>query len=260
MTLTSFTLPDEYKSRRISLLGCSMDALSMEETISLIDSAIAQRQSLQHVVVNAAKLVHSQQDVGLRVDIKDSDLINIDGMGVVWGARLMGHHVPQRVAGIDIMTHMLELCAKKNYRPYILGAKPEILDKALQNIKESYPNIEIAGAHHGYYAREEEVSLMQSIRDTKADCLFIAISSPHKERIMGEYKEMLEIPFVMGVGGSVDVLAGHVQRAPLWMQKAGLEWFYRLAQEPQRMWKRYLVTNTKFIGLLLRERCGLVAF
>ncbi len=256
MTLREFTLPEHYQQRRVTLLECPMDALTMDESLELIERAITERSSLQHVVVNVAKLVNMQSDEGLHADVVGSDLINIDGMGVVWGARLMGLDVPERVSGVDLMEHLLALSSEKGYRPYILGAKPEILEQAVSNIKERHPMLEFAGTHHGYYDKAEEVALMESIRDAKPDCLFIAISSPHKERIMGAYKEMLEIPFIMGVGGSVDVLAGHVTRAPVWMQKAGLEWFYRFAQEPRRMWKRYLVTNGKFAWLLVKAKCG----
>lgn len=256
MTLSSFSLPESCLARRITLLDCPMDALSMEESIGLIEQAIASRQSLQHVVVNTAKLVNMQKDAALYEDVVGSDLINIDGMGVVWGARFMGLEVPERVAGVDIMENLLARCAEKGYRPYILGAKPEILDKAVANIMAKYPDLEFAGTSHGYYDRDKEAELMASIRDAEPDCLFIAISSPHKERVMADYKDMLEIPFIMGVGGSVDVIAGYVNRAPEWMQRAGLEWFYRLCQEPRRMWKRYLVTNARFAWLLVRGKMG----
>ncbi|MDG1286984.1 MAG: WecB/TagA/CpsF family glycosyltransferase [Rickettsiales bacterium] len=224
----------------------------MEETLALIGQAITKRQSLQHVVVNVAKLVHCQKDEALYHDVSGSDLINIDGMGVVWGARMAGFDIPERVAGVDLMDNTLKFCAEKGYRPYILGAKPEILEQAVENLTAKYPVLEFAGTQHGYYDRENEQQVMEAIRDSKPDCLFIAISSPHKERIMGAYKEMMDIPFIMGVGGSVDVFAGFVTRAPQWMQKRGLEWLYRIIQEPRRMWKRYAVTNSRFIWLLLK--------
>lgn len=251
--LKPFLLPSELQNRRISFLGCPMHALTMQESIMLIGQAISECQSLQHVVVNVAKLVHCQNDEALYRDVAGSDLINIDGMGVVWGGRLLGHKIPERVAGVDLMDNTLAFCARKGYRPYILGAKPEVLAQAVENIKAQFPALQFAGSQHGYYDKAQEKEVMEAIRDSKPDCLFIAISSPHKERIMGSYKEMLEIPFIMGVGGSVDVYAGFVTRAPEWMQKAGLEWLYRIIQEPRRMWKRYAVTNSKFAWLLLKN-------
>jgi N-acetylglucosaminyldiphosphoundecaprenol N-acetyl-beta-D-mannosaminyltransferase len=254
MTLSPYTLPEALRQKRLTFLGCPMDALTMEESIAQIETAISQRQSLQHVVVNVAKLVNCQKDAALYQDVSGSDLINIDGMGVVWGARLCGHSVPERVAGVDLMDRTLALCEAKGYRPYILGAKPEVLETAKQNILQKYPKLQFAGTQHGYYDREREQEVMQAIRDSKADCLFIAISSPHKERLMGQYKDMLQVPFIMGVGGSVDVYAGFVSRAPQWMQQNGLEWLYRIWQEPRRMWKRYAITNSKFLLLLLKEK------
>lgn len=257
MGLSKFLMPQEAKTKRFSFLGCPLDPLSMQESVELIGQAIVERQSLQHVVVNVAKLVNCQKDEGLYRDVSGSDMINIDGMGVVWGARLLGHNIPERVAGVDLMDNTLAFCADNGYRPYILGAKPDVLEQAVENIKAKYPKLEFAGYNDGYYDRKKEQELMDSIRDAKPDCLFIAISSPHKERIMGAYKDMLDIPFIMGVGGSVDVYAGFVTRAPEWMQNAGLEWLYRIIQEPRRMWKRYAVTNSKFAWLLLQVKLGL---
>ena len=255
--LTPFTMPLAMQKKRITLFGCQMDPLSMEETLQLIGQAIKERQSLQHVVVNVAKLVYCQRHEDLYKDVNGSDLINIDGMGVVWGAKLLGHTVPERVSGVDLMDHTLKFCAENGYRPYILGAREQVLARAVENIKAKYPALEFAGTQHGYYDRDKERELMEQIRDSKADCLFIAITSPHKERIMGQYKEMLNIPFIMGVGGTVDVMAGHVTRAPIWMQRHGLEWLYRIIQEPRRMWKRYTITNSRFAWLMLKGLLGM---
>ena len=255
--LTAFSMPETLINRRIVCLGAPMDALTMQETMGLIEQAMQQRQMLQHVVVNVAKLVSMQQDEALYHDVAGSDVINIDGMGVVWGARLLGHQVPERVAGVDIMENTLKLCAEKGYRPFILGAKPDILKLAMDNIAARYPSLNFAGAQDGYYDRANEQAVMEAIRDAQPDCLFIAMPSPHKERILGQYKDMMQIPFLMGVGGSVDVMAGFVKRAPKWMQNAGLEWLYRLLQEPRRMFKRYALTNSRFAWLLLKVKLGL---
>ena len=255
--LPPYSIPEKVKKRRTFFLGCVLDPLSMAETVELIEEAMVQRRVLQHVVVNVAKLVYLQDNRALYDDVMGSDLINVDGMGVVWGARFMGLQIPERVAGVDLMDRILALCAEKGFRPYILGAKPDVLRQAVDNIRAKYPALEFAGVQDGYYDRDREQEVMQAIRDSRPDCLFIAISSPHKERIMSCYKEFLEIPFIMGVGGSVDVMAGHVDRAPGWMQVMGAEWVYRLWQEPRRMWKRYLVTNSRYAWLLLKARLGL---
>lgn len=239
--------------RQFEFLGSPMDPLTMDETIEIIDSALAERIRLKHVVVNVAKLVNMQGDPALHADVVSSDLINIDGMGVVWGARLAGHAVPERVAGVDLMDRVLRLCHERGYRPYILGAKRDVLERAVANIEARYPGIELAGYRDGYFSREEEDAVVAAIAASRADCLFVAMSSPAKERITEQYKEELGVSFLMGVGGSVDVMAGTTRRAPGWMQKAGLEWLYRVIQEPGRMWKRYLITNSKFLSLVIKE-------
>ena len=240
-------------TKRFSFLGAPMDALTMQETMAVAEWAIKTRTRLQHVVVNVAKLVNMQKDQNLFADVTGSDLINIDGMGVVWGARLCGHTVTERVSGVDIMENLLKLSAEKGYRPYFFGAKQDVLERAVKNIQTQYPALSIAGYRNGYFTAEEEPGIMQAIADSKADCLFIAISSPTKERLLSQYKDIINVPFLMGVGGSIDIKAGLTKRAPVWMQKCGLEWFYRLMQEPRRMFGRYWHTNTRFAGLLLRE-------
>lgn len=240
-------------SRRFTFLGAPMDALTMAETLAVIEKAILARRRLQHVVVNVAKLVNMQSDPALKGDVCSSDLVNVDGMGVVWGARLCGHAVPERVSGVDIMENLLRLCMEKGYRPYFLGAKQEVLEQAVENIRKQYPGIDIAGYRNGYFKPEEEVAIIRDIAQAKADCLFIAISSPTKERLLAQYKDVINVPFLMGVGGSIDIKAGTTQRAPLWMQKYGLEWFYRLMQEPRRMFMRYWITNTRYLSFLWRE-------
>lgn len=256
MPLNRFSVPLDVLKRRLRLLGCPLDPLTMQESLGIIRQAIAKRESLQHVVVNVAKLINLQKDADLYADVSGSDLINIDGMGVVWGARLLGHHIPERVSGIDLMEHILALCAKEGYRPYILGAKPEVLEQAIHNIQLEFPTLKIAGSQHGYYGWDNEPTIIEQICMAKPDCLFVAISSPHKERIMSTYKDSLDIPFIMGVGGSIDIMAGFTNRAPQWMQRTGLEWVYRIYQEPKRMWKRYALTNTLFAWLLLKTLLG----
>lgn len=240
-------------TRRFTFLGAIMDSLTMAETMAIAEHAMKTRTRLQHVVVNVAKLVNMQQDTALRDDVCGSDMINIDGMGVVWGARLCGHTVPERVSGVDIMENLLKLCAQKGYRPYFFGAKQDVLEQAVRNIEAQYPGIQIAGYRNGYFKADDEPGIIKAIADSNADCLFIAISSPTKERLLSQYKDVINVPFLMGVGGSIDIKAGLTKRAPLWMQRYGLEWLYRLLQEPRRMFGRYWKTNTRYAGLLLAE-------
>lgn len=226
----------------------------MQETIELVETAIANKEQIHHVVVNAGKIVAMQKDLQLRQSVNESDLINADGQAVVWASKILGDPLKERVAGIDLMENLVELAAQKNYKIFLFGAKEEIVKKVVSIYEASHGKDLIAGYRNGYFTKEEEPAIAQEIADSGAQLLFVAISSPTKENFLYQYKkELVAVNFIMGVGGSFDVVAGLTKRAPLWMQKAGLEWFYRFIQEPKRMWKRYLVGNSKFIYLVLKE-------
>lgn len=236
--------------RRAEFLGCPVDLYTMSETLALIGAAIERRRRLHHVVVNVAKLVNMRRDAALKRDVEDSDLVSIDGMGVLWGCRLLGLPARERVAGIDLMVEVLALCEAKDYRPYFLGARQEVLDAFIGEVARRHPGLRIAGRRNGYFLPDEEDGIARAIASSQADCLFVAISSPTKERFLRTHRDMLDVPFLMGVGGSFDVIAGRVARAPKWMQKAGLEWLFRLMQEPRRLARRYLVSNSAYALLL----------
>jgi N-acetylglucosaminyldiphosphoundecaprenol N-acetyl-beta-D-mannosaminyltransferase len=238
---------------RRTFLGFPIDVLTMEETLDVIRKSIRERRLLQHVVVNVAKLVQMRGDPALARDVTDSDLINIDGMGVVYGCRLVGITVAERVAGIELMEALLAECEKEGWRPFFLGAREDVLEEAVERIRQRHPRLVVAGAHHGYFPTADDARVARLIAESRADCLFIAISSPRKEAFMNRWRDELNVPFVMGVGGSIDVIAGKVARAPRWMQRIGLEWGYRLAQEPRRMWRRYLFTNAAYARILAAE-------
>ena len=239
--------------KRIEFLKAPMDIATMQETVSFIENRIEQKQFLQHVVVNVAKIVNMQKDPVLAESVKACEVINIDGMGVVFGARFLGHDVPERVAGVDLFHELLAMSAKRDFPVFLLGATEEVVSKTAEVVKAQNPNLNIAGYNDGYFWDDEE-AVVTKIRESGAKLLFVAITSPKKENFINKWQDKLGVDFVMGVGGTFDVVAGKVKRAPQWMQKAGLEWLYRVIQEPGRMWKRYLKTNTKFLMLLLTEK------
>ncbi|MGI2178556.1 WecB/TagA/CpsF family glycosyltransferase [Shewanella frigidimarina] len=239
--------------KRIEFLKSPMDIASMSETVSFIETKIDKGEFLQHVVVNVAKIVNMQKDPVLAASVKACDVINIDGMGVVFGARFLGHDIPERVSGVDLFHELLKMSARCNFPVFLLGATVEMVTKTSENVKKLYPNLNIAGFNDGYFWDDEE-AVVNKIRQSGAKLLFVAITSPKKENFINKWQDKLGVDFVMGVGGTFDVVAGKVKRAPLWMQKGGLEWLYRVIQEPRRMWKRYLVTNSKFAFLLLKEK------
>lgn len=241
--------------KRIELMGCPMDVARMGETVTVIDDAVAAGRFTQHVVVNVAKLVNMRKDPELDASVRECDIINIDGMGVVLGARMLGHDVPERVAGVDLFHALLAMSAQRGYSVYLLGAKDEVVAETARRVQQQYPGLKLAGYHHGYFWDDEEATV-ERIRASGAQLLFVAITSPKKENFINRWRDQLGVTFVMGVGGTFDVVAGKVNRAPLWMQKYGLEWLYRVIQEPRRMWKRYLVTNCQFAWLLMKAKLG----
>jgi N-acetylglucosaminyldiphosphoundecaprenol N-acetyl-beta-D-mannosaminyltransferase len=225
----------------------------MQETIDIVDHAISEGEQLHHVVVNAGKIVSMQNDFQLRKSVNESDLINADGQAVVWASKILGKPLKERVAGIDLMVNLIELAHKKNYKVFFLGAKEEVVKSVVAKYTKQYSANIIAGYRNGYFKKEEEQDIARKIVNSGANILFVAISSPIKENFLYENKKPLKkVNFVMGVGGSFDVVSGKVKRAPLWLQNSGLEWFYRFTQEPSRMWKRYLIGNIKFILLVLK--------
>ena len=226
----------------------------MRESLDHIEHNVVSRKSfMQHIVVNAAKIVHAQKDEELRKAINNSDLVNIDGKPVVWALKLLGHKVPEKVSGVDLFVELVRLAEEKGYRPYFLGAKKEVLEQMVKNLERDYPELKIAGYRDGYFKKEDEQSVADDIKNSRSDMLFLGITSPKKEIFLDKFTKYMNVPFSMGVGGTFDIVSGKTKRAPVWMQNWGLEWFYRFLQEPKRMWKRYLVTNTLFIILVIKE-------
>lgn len=239
---------------RISICNVPVDALTMQQTIDLVDNAIREQRSIHHVVINAVKVANAQRDIELKESIVNCDIINADGQGIVWASRLLNKPLPERVAGIDLMEELVRLASKKKYRIFFLGAKEEILSKVIRVYSDKFGNDIIAGYRNGYFKKEEEAQIAQQISDSNANILFVAMSSPKKEIFLNTYKHLIKTSFIMGVGGSFDVVSGFVKRAPEWMQDWGLEWLFRTIQEPRRMWKRYLFGNSIFIYLVLKEK------
>ena len=244
----------ELKQKQACLFNAKLHLLTMQQTVELIIRAIKDRLRLTHCVINVAKLVQMQKDRSLAEAVNSCDLVNVDGMGLVWGGRFLHIAIPERVTGIDLMQNLFARAEIEGMRIFLLGATSEVLAKMVAHVREKWPRLVIAGYQDGYFQTVDEVHVVDKIQDSQADMLFIAISSPKKELFIAKYAPVLKVPFIMGVGGSFDVLAGRVQRAPRWMQRSGLEWLYRLAQEPRRMWKRYLVTNCLFVWMLIKQK------
>jgi N-acetylglucosaminyldiphosphoundecaprenol N-acetyl-beta-D-mannosaminyltransferase len=242
---------------KADVLGCSIDRVGMQETVARIEDLIAAGRYGQHMAINTAKLVSLRDDARLRQIVERCDLVNADGQGVVWASRLLGDPLPERVAGIDLMEELLTLAERKGYRVYILGARDEVLERAIERIRERHPNLQLAGWRNGYFSCEEEADVCATIQASHPQIVFIAMSTPRKEYFLAERGPELGAQFVMGVGGAIDVMAGLTRRAPAVWQRLGLEWLFRLLQEPRRMFRRYAVTNARFawmVGAALADR------
>ncbi len=239
-------------------LGCRVDTLVMQEAVSALLDAVTKRRVTSVSFLNAGKIAAMEKDEKLRNSVANSDFCFADGQAVVWGGRYLGVDIPERVAGIDLMMELLREGSEKGFSFFFLGATLEVLGKTVEKVKELFPGIKVAGAKDGYYQSEAEV--VEAISGSSADILFIGMSSPKKENFTDANIDRLGVSVVMGVGGSFDVLAGKAKRAPMFLQKLGLEWFYRFLQEPGRMWKRYLVGNSLFLQKLFTERILLPVF
>ena len=241
---------------RAEVLGCEIDRVGMQETLARVEDLISAGGYNQHMAINTAKLVSLRDDVRLREIVEGCELVNADGQAVIWASRLLGDPLPERVAGIDLMEELLGLAERKGYRIYILGARDDVLDQAVARIRERHPHLELAGWHNGYFSSADEEQVCAEIRATRPHIVFVAMSTPRKEYFLAERGPELGAEFVMGVGGAVDVMAGLTKRAPVTWQRLGLEWLFRLLQEPRRMFRRYAVTNTRFAWMVAMALVG----
>lgn len=239
---------------RYPILNTYVNALSMEETVAEVERIVEVGVPTQHVVINASKVNLMEDDPGLREIVNACPLVNADGASIVWAARMLGVPLRERVTGIDLFLRLVELAPKKGWGVYLFGAKEEVVCRVEEVLEKRYPGIRIVGCRNGYFTEADEPGIVADMAASGADLMFVAFSSPKKEYWVHEHLEKIGIPFVMGVGGSFDVLAGVTSRAPKWMQERGLEWLYRFAQEPGRLWRRYVVGNVRFVALVFRYR------
>jgi N-acetylglucosaminyldiphosphoundecaprenol N-acetyl-beta-D-mannosaminyltransferase len=243
-------------SRRARILECELDRVTMDDALDRIASAIRSRSYCRHVAINAAKLVALQHDDRLREIVNGSELVTADGQAVVWASRLLHDPVPERVTGIDLMEALFGRAEERGWRVYILGARSDVLETAVQRIRDRHPGLRIVGCRDGYFEAVDEGAVAESIRQTEPQLVFVAISSPRKEQFIATHGRHVGAPFIMGVGGAIDVVAGRCRRAPVLWQRVGLEWLFRLGQEPRRLARRYTTTNLRFILLVAHELVG----
>lgn len=247
-------MPDQLTSPRHVLFGLPIDAITMETAVHRCEEAVRRRTPMLVGVVNAAKVVNLRSDRLLRESLQQCTMILADGQSVVWAGRVLGKPLPERVTGIDLFEALLEVADRTHGSIYLLGAKPEVLAELCARIAQRFPGLTIAGSEHGYFRDEDSAEVAERIRAAAPDMLFLGMVSPKKEIFLGTFGDALGVPVMHGVGGSFDILAGVTERAPVAWQRLGLEWAYRLKQEPGRLWRRYMSTNTRFVLLVALER------
>jgi N-acetylglucosaminyldiphosphoundecaprenol N-acetyl-beta-D-mannosaminyltransferase len=235
------------------VLGVAIDSVDMDAALARCDQLLESGRFAQHMAVNVAKLVTMQDDAFMREITAGCDLVTADGQGVVWASRVLGDPLPERVAGIDLMEALFGRAEQTGRSVYVLGARAEVLERAMDELRRRHPRLRVAGYRDGYFEDGEEAEVVAGIRAARPDYLFVAMSSPRKEYFLGEHGPSLGAMFAMGVGGAIDVMAGETRRAPMWMQRLGLEWLYRLAQEPGRLFRRYATSNLRFARLVAAE-------
>jgi poly-beta-1,6-N-acetyl-D-glucosamine synthase len=246
--------PDVKHTESAELLGLSFDAVTMETAVArCLDFCRAPRTPHTVITANASHLCMMRRDPELARACRAGELILADGMSVLWSLRASGRRIPERVTGVDLMARLLAAAGQHKLRVYFLGARREVVMALVEQTRVQYPGIEIAGFKDGYFRPDDHLKIVEEIRASEAHILFVGMPTPFKETWCERHRERLNVPVIVGVGGSFDVLAGFIRRAPRWMQSLGLEWLWRLLMEPRKLWKRYLLTNSEFIWFAGRE-------
>ena len=244
---------DTSKERRFSFLGLDFHSLTRRSAIQRLEDFIAAGNPRMVATITAELAVRAGQDPRLKDIYNQADLLTIDSFVIYYAARLMRKPVLEPVNAARLMLDFLPIAQAKGYRIYLLGAVENVVKKTAQVIENRYPGIKIVGFHNGYFDFDNDRDIVYDIKSKNPDILFVAMTSPLKENFISKNLKSMGVPVSIGVGGCFDTIAGKSRLAPLWVSRAGLEWFYRFLQEPRRMWKRYTITNIKFLFLLLKE-------
>ncbi|MCU0524310.1 MAG: WecB/TagA/CpsF family glycosyltransferase [Elainella sp. Prado103] len=237
---------------RVQILHGQFDALSTSETVDWAMRLIQSGQRGYLCTVNVAILMMMQSNDRLRQFVEKAALIVADGQPLIWVSHWFSCPLPERVTGIDLIDELCARAAQENVGIYLLGATSEVITTAATNLQARYPELHICGFDDGYFKLDQAEARVKAVRESGAQILFVAMGVPRQEQFLEENWSELGVNLAIGVGGSFDVIAGIRHRAPFWVQEVGLEWLYRLLQEPGRLWKRYLVTNSQFVYQVIR--------
>jgi N-acetylglucosaminyldiphosphoundecaprenol N-acetyl-beta-D-mannosaminyltransferase len=240
----------------IAILGVPIDAVTMDEALERIRAMVESRRPHYVVTPNVDFLVQAREDKQLHQILLNADLVLCDGQPLVWASKWLGNPLPERVAGADLTPRLIAQAAKLGHGIFLLGATPEANDLAARHLSGAYPGLRIAGAYSPPFkplAQMNNAEIVAKIRAAKPDILFVSFGCPKQEKWIAMHYRELGVPVCLGVGATIDFLAGTVRRAPTWMRRSGLEWTYRLAQEPRRLFRRYAKDMRHFGGALLAQ-------
>jgi N-acetylglucosaminyldiphosphoundecaprenol N-acetyl-beta-D-mannosaminyltransferase len=239
--------------RKVIVANVPVDDINQQEALEAIDRMLSRGGQHHVAVVNAAKLVLANRDPELREILLAADIVTADGMSVLWASKLLGCPLRERVTGIDLFERLVARAAERGLSVYFLGAREESVQKMVTFLLRRYPKLSVSGYRNGYFDWAESAAIAEAICQSGAEILFVALGSPAQEKWIAANLARTGAKLAMGVGGSFDHMSGLARRAPKWMQRAGLEWFYRLLREPRRLWKRYLIGNLAFAWLIAKQ-------
>lgn len=239
---------------RITILNTVIDVLDVQQTIDLVEKYVQTKTPLHLMGVNADKINAVNSNELMKQIVNSCGIINADGASVILASKYLKKPLPERVAGVDLMQNLVALSEKKGYSVYLLGAKQAVVEKAVEVLLERHPKLNLVGIHNGYFKEPDWPAISAEIKAKNPDFVFVGITSPLKEYLIEYLQNDGHTSVFMGVGGSFDVISGNIPRAPLWMQKANLEWLFRVIQEPKRLFKRYFVGNGVFIKAVFKEK------
>ena len=239
---------------RVEILGVKVDAVTMAQAVERVENLIAEKKSSIVATANAEMLLNVTHDAELKKILNAADLVVPDGAGTVWAARHLGKFMPERVAGFDLVQELMKIAPARGIKFFLFGAAPGIADKAKLKAETLYPGIKIVGTRNGYFKPADEPEIISQIKNSQPDILLAALGVPKQEKWLFKYRAELKIPVSIGVGGTFDVMAGVVKRAPLWMQKARLEWLFRAMLQPSRAGR--LIALPKFVWKVHQQKLG----
>lgn len=238
----------------VNMLGMSFVNSDMGALVKELDSRLKEANNTFLVTVNTEIIMYARENPGYANILKGADLVTPDGIGIIIGSKILGTPIQERLTGFDLMVRLFHLCSERQYSVYFLGAEPDVIKETVQRVEKDYPSLKIAGYHHGYF--DEDSSILEDMEAARPDVVFVGLGVPGQEQWIHRCRRKLDKGMFIGVGGSFDVLAGKVKRAPLIWQKLNLEWLYRLIQRPSR-WKRMTVLPIFILKVIIARIRGI---